>query len=88
MTLKQLLAAFEKARVTAISPAAGERFDPHRHQAMAAVESEAEANTIVAVLQKGYALNDRVLRPALVTIDKPLENTAKNPISDSSQDSN
>ena len=86
LTLKQLQAAFEKARVTAISPAAGERFDPHRHQAMAAVEAPAEPNTIVAVLQKGYALHDRVLRPALVTVAKALENSAENPISGKAAD--
>jgi len=81
LTLKQLQAAFEKSRITAIAPAAGERFDPHRHQAMAAVESPAEPNTVVAVMQKGYALHDRVLRPALVTVAKALENSKENPIS-------
>ena len=83
ITSRQLKSALEKANVQDISPAPGERFDPHRHQAMAAVESAAEPNTIVAVMQKGYRLHDRVLRPALVTVAKALENKGGNPISDS-----
>ncbi|MDA8107147.1 MAG: nucleotide exchange factor GrpE [Betaproteobacteria bacterium] len=71
LTLKQLRAALEQGQVSAVEPAAGERFDPHRHQAMAAVESDAEPNTVLAVMQKGYLLHDRVLRPALVTVAKP-----------------
>jgi molecular chaperone GrpE len=82
ITSRQLKSALEKANVHDISPAPGERFDPHKHQAMAAVESAAEPNTIVAVMQKGYRLHDRVLRPALVTVAKALENTGGNPISD------
>jgi len=74
LTVKQLKAAFQKASLAEILPAAGERFDPHKHQAMAAVESAAEPNSIVAVMQKGYRLHDRVLRPALVTVAKALEN--------------
>lgn len=70
LTLKQLRAALEQGQVRAIDPAPGERFDPHRHQAMAAVESDAEPNSVVAVMQKGYLLHDRVLRPALVTVAK------------------
>jgi molecular chaperone GrpE len=70
LTLKQLRAALERARVAEISPAAGERFDPHRHQAMAAVEADAEPNSVVAVIQKGYSLHERVIRPALVTVAK------------------
>ena len=81
LTLKQLLGAFQKAGLSAIAPGTGERFDPHRHQAMAAVESTAEPNTIASVMQKGYALHERVLRPALVTVSKALENDGKNPIS-------
>jgi molecular chaperone GrpE len=81
LTLRQLTQALEKARITAIAPAAGERFDPHRHQAMAAVESHSEPNTIVATMQKGYALHDRILRPALVTVAKAVEKQAGNPIS-------
>lgn len=71
LTLKQLRTALEQGQVSAVEPAAGERFDPHRHQAMAAVESDAEPNTVLAVMQKGYLLHDRVLRPALVTVAKP-----------------
>jgi len=71
LTLKQLRAAFDKSNVAEIAPAAGARFDPSRHQAMAAVESDAEPNTVVAVMQKGYALNERIVRPALVTVAKP-----------------
>jgi len=81
LTLRQLQAAFQKAKLSEIAPKPGERFDPHRHQAMAAVPSEAEPNTVVSVMQKGYALHDRVLRPALVTVAKALENGEQNPIS-------
>jgi len=70
LTLRQLGTALEKATITPIAPAAGERFDPHRHQAMASVEADAEPNTIVAVMQKGWALHDRILRPALVSVAK------------------
>ncbi len=82
ITLKQLRAALDKASVREVNPAPGERFDPHRHQAMATVPSEGEPNTIAAVMQKGYLLHDRVLRPALVTVTKPLENAGKTPTSD------
>ncbi len=67
-TLKQLNGAFERNHLKEIAPAAGEKFDPHHHQAIATVPSEQEANTVVAVLQKGYLIADRVLRPALVTV--------------------
>ncbi len=70
LTLKLLRNALERAGVAEIAPKAGERFDPHRHQAMAAVESDAEPNTVLAVMQKGYALNERVVRAALVTVAK------------------
>src|SRR6187549_279221 len=73
LTLKQLGAALDKSSIRPIDPKPGERFDPHRHQAMAAVEAQADPNTIVAVMQKGYALHDRVLRPALVTVAKAVE---------------
>ena len=86
ITLKQLRGALDKASVREINPAPGERFDPHRHQAMATVPSEAEPNTIAAVMQKGYLLHDRVLRPALVTVTKPLENSGKSPTSDVTAD--
>lgn len=88
LTLKQLQAAFQKANLAEIVPAAGERFDPHKHQAMAAVESPAEPNTVVAVMLKGYGLHDRILRPALVTVAKALENKDGNPISDSNLNTN
>ncbi len=71
LTLKQLRTAFDKSNVAEIAPTAGERFDPNRHQAMAVVESDAEPNTVVEVMQKGYTLNERVVRPALVTVAKP-----------------
>ncbi len=83
LTLRQLKAAFQKAGLAEIAPAAGERFDPHRHQAMAAVESAAEPNTVAAVVLAGYSLHDRVIRPALVTVAKALENKDGNPISES-----
>src|SRR2546421_3627483 len=86
LTLRQLTQALEKARVSAIAPVPGERFDPHRHQAMAAVESDSEPNTVVATMQKGYQLHDRVLRPALVTVAKPVEKNGANPISDTDLD--
>jgi molecular chaperone GrpE len=86
LTLRQLRQALEKSRVTPITPAAGERFDPHRHQAMAAVEADSEPNTVVATMQKGYQLHDRVLRPALVTVAKPVEKAGANPISDTDLD--
>ncbi|MDA0189231.1 MAG: nucleotide exchange factor GrpE [Proteobacteria bacterium] len=70
LTLKQLTAAFEKSGLGEINPL-GEKFDPHRHQAISMIESEQEANTVVTVLQKGYLLADRVLRPALVVVAKP-----------------
>jgi molecular chaperone GrpE len=70
LTLKQLDAALAKSNIKEINPI-GEKFDPHKHQAMTTVESDRPANTVVHVLQKGYLLNDRVLRPALVTVSKP-----------------
>jgi molecular chaperone GrpE len=70
LTLKQLASAFEKFQVVEIE-ALGRKFDPHRHQAMAMVESAEPANTVVQVFQKGYLLADRVLRPAMVAVAKP-----------------
>jgi molecular chaperone GrpE len=67
-TLKQIVGAFERNHLKEIAPAAGEKFDPHLHQAIATVPAEQEANTVVTVLQKGYLIADRVLRPALVTV--------------------
>jgi molecular chaperone GrpE len=90
LVLRQLATALDKANIREIKPAPGERFDPYRHQAMAAVESPPgapgemrhEPNTVVSVMQKGYSLADRVLRPALVTVAKAVEKPAGNPISD------
>jgi molecular chaperone GrpE len=70
-TLRQLTAALERNRVLEISPAAGTKFDPHQHQAISMVPADQEANTVVAVLQKGYMIAERVLRPALVTVAAP-----------------
>ena len=88
LTLKQLRGALEKAKVSEINPAPGTKFDPNRHQAMAAVPSEAEPNTVIAIMQKGYLLHDRVVRPALVTVAKAIENREINPISDAGLASN
>ncbi|MDB5764709.1 MAG: nucleotide exchange factor GrpE [Herminiimonas sp.] len=70
MTLKQLSSAFEKNRLIEIHPKAGEKLDPMKHQAISMVPAEQEANTIVTVLQKGYMIADRLLRPALVTVSQ------------------
>jgi len=70
-TLRQLIAALERNKVIAIAPTAGTKFDPHQHQAISVVPSEQEANTVVGLLQKGYSIADRVLRPALVTVSAP-----------------
>ena len=67
-TLRQLVAALERNKVVEINPAAGVKFDPHQHQAISVVPAAQEPNTVVAVLQKGYLIADRVLRPALVTV--------------------
>ncbi len=72
LTLKQLASVFEKFNITEINPV-GEKFDAHKHQAIGMLESEQEANTVVSVMQKGYQLNDRVLRPALVMVAKAKE---------------
>jgi molecular chaperone GrpE len=72
LTLKQLDAVFEKAKLAEINPV-GEKFDPHQHQAISMIPAEGEANRVVAVLQKGYRLHDRVVRPALVTVSKAAE---------------
>lgn len=69
LTLKQLTGCFDKFGIKEINPV-GEKFDPHRHQAMTAVESDQAPNTVLHVFQKGYALNERVVRPALVTVSK------------------
>jgi molecular chaperone GrpE len=70
-TLRQLTQALERNRVMAIAPPAGTKFDPHQHQAISVVPAAQDAGTVVAVLQKGYLIADRVLRPALVTVSAP-----------------
>jgi len=69
LTDKQLNSVFEKFNIAEVSPM-GEKLDPNFHQAISMVEDEAETNTVISVLQKGYTLNERVLRPALVTVAK------------------
>jgi molecular chaperone GrpE len=70
-TLRQLKSALERNKVIEIAPPAGTKFDPHHHQAISVVPAEQEPNTVVGVLQKGYSIADRVLRPALVTVTAP-----------------
>jgi len=70
LKLKQLVSAFEKNALTEVNPA-GEKFDPYKHQAMGMIDSEQDANTVVTVLQKGYLISERVLRPALVMVARP-----------------
>jgi molecular chaperone GrpE len=70
LTLRQLEGVLERQAVREINPV-GEKFDPHRHQAISMLPSDKEPNTVINVLQKGYALHDRVIRPALVTVAKP-----------------
>jgi molecular chaperone GrpE len=68
MTLKQLIAAFEKNKLVEVNPQPGDKLDPMKHQAVSMVPAEQAANTVVNVLQKGYMIADRLLRPALVTV--------------------
>jgi molecular chaperone GrpE len=70
-TLRQLKSALERNKVIEINPAAGTKFDPHHHQAISVVPADQDANTVVTVLQKGYTIAERVLRPALVTVAAP-----------------
>ena len=70
-TLNQLKSALQRNKVIEINPPAGTKFDPHQHQAISMVPSEQDANTVVSVLQKGYLIAERVLRPALVTVAAP-----------------
>ena len=67
MTLKQLSSAFERNRLLEVVPNVGDKLDPMKHQAVAVVPADQEANTVVSVLQKGYMIADRLLRPAIVT---------------------
>ena len=70
MTLNELQKAFDNTQIKEINPQPGDKLDPHHHQAMQAVESEQAPNTVVSVMKKGYQLNDRVLRPAMVVVSK------------------
>jgi len=70
LTLKQLAGVFDKHAIKEIAPL-GEKFDPNCHQAIGMIDAEGEANSIAQVLQKGYLLNERVIRPALVMVVKP-----------------
>ena len=72
LTLKQLTSVFEKFNIREINPI-GEKFDANKHQAIGMLKSEQEPNTVVSVMQKGYQLNDRVLRPSLVMVAKAKE---------------
>lgn len=76
LTLKQLVSAFERAQISEINPAQGEQLDPHRHHAISTEASEQEPNRVLRVMQKGYVIADRVLRPAMVIVS-----AAVNPIS-------
>ncbi len=69
LTQKQLISVFEKFNIKVIDPT-GEKFDPHQHQAMCIVDSDSAPNTVVQVMQKGYKLHDRIIRPALVSVSK------------------
>lgn len=69
LTAKQLASVFDKFNIAEVNPV-GEKFDPNKHQAISMLESDQEPNTVITVLQKGYTLNDRVLRPALVMVAK------------------
>ncbi|MBK9133671.1 MAG: nucleotide exchange factor GrpE [Betaproteobacteria bacterium] len=71
VTLRQLAGALERNKVVQVAPPAGTKFDPHQHQAISMVPADQEPNTVVTVLQKGYLINERVLRPALVTVAAP-----------------
>ena len=72
LTLKQLTSVFEKFNIKEVNPV-GEKFDAHKHQAIGMLESDQDPNTVVSVMQKGYTLHDRVLRPALVMVAKAKE---------------
>ena len=80
ITARQLESVFQKFQISAIDPQ-GQKFDPHRHQAISQVESTQEPGSVVTTLQKGYLLHDRVLRPALVIVAKGLESAGNSPTS-------
>ncbi|HMA09775.1 MAG TPA: nucleotide exchange factor GrpE, partial [Ramlibacter sp.] len=70
-TLNQLKSVLERNKVVEINPNRGDKFDPHQHQAISVVPADQDANTVVTVLQKGYLIAERILRPALVTVAAP-----------------
>jgi molecular chaperone GrpE len=70
-TLRQLSQALERNKVVEVNPPAGTKFDPHQHQAISMVPADQDPNTVVSVLQKGYLIAERVLRPALVMVAAP-----------------
>ena len=70
-TLRQLKSALERNKVLEINPEAGAKFDPHHHQGISVVPADQEPNTVGSVLQKGYLIMDRVIRPALITVSAP-----------------
>lgn len=72
-TLRQLTSAFERNNLKEVAPAAGEKFDPHVHQAISTIPAQVPAGTVASTLQKGYTIADRVLRPALVTVSSGQE---------------
>ena len=73
MTLNELQKAFDATQIKEIDTSQGSKLDPHRHQAMQKVESEEQKpGSIISVLKKGYTMNDRVLRPAMVTVAKKI----------------
>jgi molecular chaperone GrpE len=74
LTLKQLTESFTKNKIVEVDPKVGDALDPNKHQAISAVESDQEANTVVTTMQKGYMIADRLLRPAMVTVAKQKEN--------------
>jgi len=87
-TLRQLQAAFDRNQLKAIAPAVGDKFDPHLHQAISSVPSDAPANTVAQTLQKGYLIADRVLRAALVMVSTGPANAPKSePASNTATDS-
>lgn len=85
LTLKQLVSAFEKAQISEINPAQGEPLDPHRHHAISTEASEEEPNRVLRVMQKGYVIADRVLRPAMVIVSAavhPISSALENKTND------
>jgi molecular chaperone GrpE len=75
LTLKQLTESFTKNKILEVDPKVGDALDPTKHQAISAIESEQEENTIITTMQKGYMISDRLLRPAMVTVAKKKEIT-------------